>query len=482
MIKRIYKYYGGIFESQFELTNIDLPKTKSIGGQHNIQLQPKFRLFEFQEISKDDFETNAAQIAKGKHLKYNSPSQELITIDLIPNSQQNTHAKPIEKAFLIFEDESPNRVSENRDIPLNEKKSLWDTTFTSKDNINNYKFSLPLTPFLVNNKDHKHGRLHAKAIISTYEEIFVPDPESTKIEAVDEKLCDYIDKVSLNQCQNKVPKNTSFCAQHTNLISNPSPDGCFGDGCFGGSGSTKRLWGRYLSPLGLDYANSRGCFRGQNLNPTGCFSSSVPMQSRLGCGIGSLLGLLALLWLLGCLLFGNCSGCNNQSNTGVSKTDTVYVEVFRELKDTLKIVKNFVDSTTTNNYEMVSLPNVQFFTDSDKLLPSSAKELQTLAEYLIKNDSLQATIFGHTDNTGDPKTNLDLSQRRAESVKKFLVNIGVKESNLLAIGKGDTQPKAPNTTKEGRLMNRRVEVILKQTQLSSTKRIELPDTATALSK
>jgi len=98
---------------------------------------------------------------------------------------------------------------------------------------------------------------------------------------------------------------------------------------------------------------------------------------------------------------------------------------------------------------------------------------------LIKNDSLQATILGHTDNTGDSKANLDLSQRRAESVKKFLVNIGVKDSNLKAIGKGDTEPKAPNTTKEGRLMNRRVEVKLQQNQISKTKRIELPDSTTA---
>jgi outer membrane protein OmpA-like peptidoglycan-associated protein len=205
----------------------------------------------------------------------------------------------------------------------------------------------------------------------------------------------------------------------------------------------------------------------------------VPIQSRLGCGLSSLLGLIAFLWLLFCLLFGNCGGCNDTTSKIEKNTDTVYVEVFRELKDTLKIVKNFVDSTTTNNYEMVSLPNVQFFTDSDKLLPSSAKELQALAEYLIKNDSLQATILGHTDNTGDSKANLDLSQRRAESVKKFLVNIGVKDSNLKAIGKGDTEPKAPNTTKEGRLMNRRVEVKLQQNQISKTKRIELPDSTTA---
>jgi outer membrane protein OmpA-like peptidoglycan-associated protein len=103
--------------------------------------------------------------------------------------------------------------------------------------------------------------------------------------------------------------------------------------------------------------------------------------------------------------------------------------------------------------------------------------LQVLAEYLIKNDSLQATILGHTDNTGDSKSNMELSQRRAEAVKKFLENIGVKESNLVAKGKGDTEPKADNTTKEGRLMNRRVEVKLQQTQTSTNNRTERIDTS-----
>jgi OOP family OmpA-OmpF porin len=72
---------------------------------------------------------------------------------------------------------------------------------------------------------------------------------------------------------------------------------------------------------------------------------------------------------------------------------------------------------------------------------------------------------------------MDLSQRRAEAVKKFLENIGVKESNLAAKGKGDTEPKAYNTTEEGRLMNRRVEVKLQQTKTSTNKRKERIDTS-----
>jgi hypothetical protein len=108
------------------------------------------------------------------------------------------------------------------------------------------------------------------------------------------------------------------------------------------------------------------------------------------------------------------------------------------------------------------------------LLPSSAKELQQLAEYLVKNDSLNATVFGHTDNVGDQQANLKLSQRRAESVRNFLSSLGISSERLTAKGMGDKQPKADNSKDEGRLMNRRVEVVLTNKQIFTTKRTQLP--------
>jgi outer membrane protein OmpA-like peptidoglycan-associated protein len=117
---------------------------------------------------------------------------------------------------------------------------------------------------------------------------------------------------------------------------------------------------------------------------------------------------------------------------------------------------------------------VQFYTNSDVLLPSSAKELQQLAEYLVKNDSLNATVFGHTDNIGDQQANLKLSQRRAESVRNFLSSLGISSERLTAKGMGDKQPKADNSKDEGRLMNRRVEVVLTNKQIITTKRTQLP--------
>ena len=135
---------------------------------------------------------------------------------------------------------------------------------------------------------------------------------------------------------------------------------------------------------------------------------------------------------------------------------------------------NYIDSTVRNKYDMISLPNVQFFTDSDILLPSSAKELQQLAEYLIRNEKLKAVVIGHSDSVGSNQQKLEISQKRAESVQKFLESLGVEHNRIKSKGMGDKMPKAPNNTKEGRLMNRRVDVQLLKSEILETKRIEVP--------
>jgi OOP family OmpA-OmpF porin len=74
---------------------------------------------------------------------------------------------------------------------------------------------------------------------------------------------------------------------------------------------------------------------------------------------------------------------------------------------------------------------------------------------------------------GKSEDNTKLSQRRAESVKRFLGSLGVDPKRLEAVGKGDTQPKADNNLEEGRLMNRRVEVQLTNTEFVTTTRTKV---------
>ena len=189
---------------------------------------------------------------------------------------------------------------------------------------------------------------------------------------------------------------------------------------------------------------------------------------RNGC-----LGIFLLLFLLGLLstLLKTCSGnTNKKNNSDIIKTDEKTSDDFiddkaRRIEE--KDTSAYVDKKTIKEIRTISLPNVQFFTNSSVLIPSSKKDLEQLGIYLLENQDVKAKIIGHTDNVGNASSNLLLSQNRAESVKTYLASLGVNSSRIKAIGKGSTEPKTPNDTEEGRLMNRRVEV-----ELENNKSIE----------
>jgi OmpA-OmpF porin, OOP family len=72
------------------------------------------------------------------------------------------------------------------------------------------------------------------------------------------------------------------------------------------------------------------------------------------------------------------------------------------------------------------------------------------------NSQFTLELIGHTDSQGSDDYNLELSQKRANSVKNFLIKEGVAESRITAIGKGESEPIADNNTADGREKNRRV--------------------------
>ncbi|HEY1045434.1 MAG TPA: OmpA family protein [Bacteroidia bacterium] len=100
---------------------------------------------------------------------------------------------------------------------------------------------------------------------------------------------------------------------------------------------------------------------------------------------------------------------------------------------------------------------INFETGSDKILAESFDDLDALVKILNEYPEAKVAIDGHTDNVGDPATNKELSQKRADAVKAYLVSKGVDASRLTATGYGDTQPIADNKTKQGRAKNRRVD-------------------------
>lgn len=88
------------------------------------------------------------------------------------------------------------------------------------------------------------------------------------------------------------------------------------------------------------------------------------------------------------------------------------------------------------------------------------KNVDKLATFLKKYPNRNVLIEGHTDNIGSEEYNLDLSQRRAESVKEKLIRNGVGPDRITTVGYGEKYPAVSNDTDENRALNRRVEVII----------------------
>jgi OOP family OmpA-OmpF porin len=104
------------------------------------------------------------------------------------------------------------------------------------------------------------------------------------------------------------------------------------------------------------------------------------------------------------------------------------------------------------------LEGVNFDFNSDRLTAGSTETLDRVAASLVEHPEVQIEIDGHTDSKGNDAYNQKLSQRRAESVKAYLVGKGANASQLTAKGLGEKQPVGSNDTEEGRAQNRRVEL------------------------
>jgi outer membrane protein OmpA-like peptidoglycan-associated protein len=104
--------------------------------------------------------------------------------------------------------------------------------------------------------------------------------------------------------------------------------------------------------------------------------------------------------------------------------------------------------------------NLVFEFNKDVIKPTSYSYLDELADVMIQEPTWKLQIIGHTDNKGSEEYNLDLSTRRANSVKKYLISKGVNQDIITSEGKGETEPIDTNDTEQGREKNRRVEFII----------------------
>ncbi len=108
------------------------------------------------------------------------------------------------------------------------------------------------------------------------------------------------------------------------------------------------------------------------------------------------------------------------------------------------------------NDKSLILENVFFETDKYDILPQSEEDLYNVIEHLNQYPKLQILLTGHTDNVASENYNLQLSKKRAESVRNFFIKNGIPQNRLKIDFKGESQPLRSNESEEGRAINRRV--------------------------
>ena len=130
------------------------------------------------------------------------------------------------------------------------------------------------------------------------------------------------------------------------------------------------------------------------------------------------------------------------------------------LNNKINKLNNQVDSLSANEDE-ANLPtyeNIEFEFGSDQLTQGSYRALDQIAATLKSdNSTVRLNIAGYTDYVGTNEFNQDLSERRANAVKRYLLSKNVPSSSVTIVGYGEKDPIAPNNTSEGRELNRRVE-------------------------
>ena len=122
---------------------------------------------------------------------------------------------------------------------------------------------------------------------------------------------------------------------------------------------------------------------------------------------------------------------------------------------------SLVDEKTKRTFN-IALRGIQFETAKSDIKAVSFPIMDDIVTIMKENPAYELDIIGHADIVGDDEMNQDLSERRAHSVRSYLMGKGVSGIRLYSWGKGRSQPVAPNDTEEGKALNRRVQFIVRE--------------------
>jgi OOP family OmpA-OmpF porin len=137
-------------------------------------------------------------------------------------------------------------------------------------------------------------------------------------------------------------------------------------------------------------------------------------------------------------------------------------KVLQDIELTVPVSAAFAAETAHTVGKLMTLENLIFLQGEAKIDATSFDELDKIATMMSSYPKMVIQLEGHTDTRGNPQQLMDLSEKRVESVKTYLVSKGVKSSRVKTKAFGGTQPLSRENTEEAHAMNRRVQVRILQ--------------------
>jgi len=146
-------------------------------------------------------------------------------------------------------------------------------------------------------------------------------------------------------------------------------------------------------------------------------------------------------------------------------TDMLFSAEIKQRRQEFNQEANTALETPEDDDNTLILKYVTFETGSAQLTELSSYQLDDAIAFLKKNTDVNVMLKGHTDSTGNPDSNLTLSDRRASQVRSYLLNGGIDAERMTSAGYGSTVPVADNATEDGRQANRRTELYVTRGEL-----------------
>ena len=154
-------------------------------------------------------------------------------------------------------------------------------------------------------------------------------------------------------------------------------------------------------------------------------------------------------------LLGGWKGAAIGAGVGALAGGSVGLYLDKQAKE----LEEVADTKRTENGVIVKMKSeILFDTGSAVLKDGAIAQIEKVGDIIAKYGDDRVRVEGHTDSTGSPAKNEELSLRRADAVKRVLLGRGVQEAQVTALGMGATKPLGDNKTAAGKAQNRRVEL------------------------